>query len=101
LEHPHHPNLPPAGEKMQIRIDIPKLLQQFLLDQAAQTQTTPEQLILATLTQKFLSPSVPDLTHDPLFQLAGSITSHIPDLAENHDYYIGQTLYEEMNSTLA
>jgi hypothetical protein len=82
---------------MQITIDLPELLQQSLLSQAAQTQTTPEQLILATLTQKFLPPSAPDLTNDPLFQLAGTITSNIPDIAENHDYYIGQALYEEMN----
>lgn len=82
---------------MQITIDLPEALQQTLIHQATQTQTTPEQLILATLTQKFLPPSTPDLTNDPLFQLAGSIISSIPDLAENHDYYIGQALYEEMN----
>ncbi|HEY9647374.1 MAG TPA: hypothetical protein V6C88_13435, partial [Chroococcidiopsis sp.] len=61
--------------------------------------TTPEQLILATLTQKFLPPSAPtpDLSSDPLFQLIGCIDSDIPDIAENHDYYIGQALYEEMH----
>mgnify|MGYP000515943231 CR=1 FL=1 len=36
-------------------------------------------------------------TNDPLFQLAGSITSKIPDLAENHDQYLGEALYEEMH----
>lgn len=82
---------------MQITIDLPEALQQTLIDQAAQNQTTPEQLIIQALTQKFLPPSAPDLTNDPLFQLAGSITSNIPDLAENHDYYIGQALYEEMH----
>ena len=41
--------------------------------------------------------SASDLANDPLFQLAGSITSNIPDLAENHNYYIAQALYEEMN----
>jgi hypothetical protein len=82
---------------MQITIDLPEALQQTLIDQAAHNQTTPEQLILAALTQKFLPPSAPDLTNDPLFQLAGSITANIPDLAENHDYYIGQALYEEMH----
>ncbi|AFZ02272.1 hypothetical protein [Calothrix sp. PCC 6303] len=29
---------------------------------------------------------------DPLLKLIGSISVDIPDLAENHDYYIGQTL---------
>jgi hypothetical protein len=82
---------------MQVTIDLPEALQQNLINQATQDHITPEQLILATLTQKFLPPSEPDLTNDPLFQLAGSITSNIPDLAENHDHYIGQALYEEMH----
>ncbi len=81
---------------MQVTIDLPEALKQSLLSQAAQTQTTPEQLILAILAQKFLPPSTPDLSNDPLFQLAGSITSNITDIAENHDHYIGQALYEEM-----
>ncbi len=83
---------------MQITIDLPEALQQSLLSQAAQTQTTPEQLIIQLLTQNLVpTTSPPDLAKDPLFQLAGSITSNIPDLAEHHDYYIGQALYEEMH----
>jgi hypothetical protein len=83
---------------MQITINLPEPLQQTLIHQAAQTQTTPEQFIIQILTQTLIPTTPPpDLTNDPLFQLAGSITSNIPDLAENHDYYIGQALYEEMN----
>ncbi len=83
---------------MQITIDLPEALQQTLIEQATQNQTTPEQLIIQLLTQKLIPTAPPpDLTNDPLFQLAGSITSNIPDLAENHDYYIGQALYEEMH----
>jgi hypothetical protein len=33
---------------------------------------------------------------DPLLQLIGSLSVDIPDLAENHDYYIGQALYREL-----
>lgn len=80
-----------------LTITLPDALEQALAQTAVQTQTTPEQLILTALAQKFLPPSASDLTNDPLFQLAGSITSNIPDLAENHDYYIGQALYKEMN----
>ena len=80
-----------------LTITLPDALEQALTQTAAQSQTTPEQLILAALTQKFLPPSESDLANDPLFQLAGSITSNIPDLAENHDYYLGQALHEEMN----
>jgi Protein of unknown function (DUF2281) len=56
---------------MQVTIDLPEALQQNLINQATQNQTTPEQLILATLIQKFLPPSE-------------------PDLAENQDYDIDQ-----------
>ncbi|MBE9139211.1 hypothetical protein IQ254_18755 [Nodosilinea sp. LEGE 07088] len=80
-----------------LTITLPDALEQALAETAAQNQTTAEELILAALTQKFMPPSDPDLINDPLFQLAGSITSNIPDLAENHDYYIGQALHEEMN----
>jgi hypothetical protein len=83
---------------MQITIDLPEALQQSLLSQAAQTQTTPEQLIIQLLTQNLIpTTSPPDLTNDPLFQLIGCIESDILDIAENHDYYIGQALYEEMH----
>ena len=80
-----------------LTIQLPDDLQQTLLYRAAQTQLTLEQIILTTLSQQFLQPTAPDLTDDPLFKLAGCITSNIPDLAENHDYYLGQALYEEMN----
>ena len=80
-----------------LTITLPDALEQALAQTAAQNQTTPEQVILDALAQQFLPPSTPDLSDDPLFQLAGSITSNIPDLAENHDYYLGQALYEEMN----
>ncbi len=83
---------------MQLTIDLPEALQQSLLSQAAQTQTTPEQIIIQLLTQNLIPTTAPpDRTNDPLFQLIGCIESDIPDIAENHDYYIGQALYEEMH----
>ncbi len=82
---------------MQITIDLPETLEQTLIAQATKTETTPEQLIIKLLSQTLIpTPPPPDLTNDPLFQLIGCIDSNIPDLAENHDYYIGQALYEEM-----
>jgi len=33
---------------------------------------------------------------DPLLWLIGSLDIAVPDLAENHDYYIGQALYQEL-----
>jgi hypothetical protein len=41
-------------------------------------------------------PEISSLDNDPLFQLAGCITTDLTDVADNHDYYIGQALYEEM-----
>ena len=37
------------------------------------------------------------LESDPLIALIGSIRSDVPDLADNHDRYMGQALYQEMN----
>ena len=81
---------------MQLTIDLPEALQESLLSQATQTHPPPEQIIIQLLTQNLIPP-LPNLLDDPLFRLAGSITSNIPDLAQNHDYYIGQALYEEMH----
>lgn len=50
-----------------LTITLPDALEQALTQTAAQSQTTPEQLILAALTQKFLPPSESDLANDPLF----------------------------------
>jgi hypothetical protein len=87
-----------GNKTMQITIDIPETLQRSLLSQAAQTQTTPEQLIIQLLAQN-LTPTTfpPDLSNDPLFKLIGCIDTDISDVAENHDHYIGQAIYEEMH----
>jgi hypothetical protein len=37
---------------------------------------------------------------DPLLALAGSLESAVPDLAERHDYYLGQALLREMQRGL-
>jgi hypothetical protein len=83
---------------MQVTIDLPEALQQSLLSQAAQTQTTPEQFIIQLLTQNLIPNTPPsNLTNDPLFQLIGCIDSDILDVAEKHDEYIGQAIYEEIH----
>lgn len=55
------------------------------------------QLLAQTLMQPEEPTLVLDPASDPLLRLAGWIESDIPDLADNHDYYIGQTLYDEMD----
>jgi hypothetical protein len=88
---------------MQVTITIPPHLETAL----NQTDGTPEELILQLLTQKLMpadvQPSIvanspaPDRSLDPLFRLAGCITSDLTDVAQNHDYYLGQALYGKMH----
>jgi hypothetical protein len=86
---------------MQITIDILPHLEQAL----TQTNQSPQELILQLLAQNLIpstalsSPPTTALNFptDPLFQLAGSISSELTDVAENHDDYIGQALYDEMH----
>jgi hypothetical protein len=88
---------------MKVTITIPPHLETAL----NQTDGTPEELILQLLTQKLMptdapppivaNSTAPDQSPDPLFQLAGCITSDLTDVAQNHDYYLGQALYEEMH----
>lgn len=89
-----------------LTITLPDELEQALAQTAAQTNQSAEALILQLLTQKFppadaVAPIAPnsaiiDFTTDPLFQLAGCISSEFTDVAENHDHYIGQAIYDEM-----
>ncbi|PIU67126.1 MAG: hypothetical protein COS85_01935 [Armatimonadetes bacterium CG07_land_8_20_14_0_80_59_28] len=37
------------------------------------------------------------VVNDPLFKHAGSVNSGVTDWADRHDYYLGQTLKEEMD----
>ena len=46
---------------------------------------TPEEMGGEWLTKLVIK-----VTNDPLFRLAGAIESGIPDLAERHDFYLGQ-----------
>ena len=80
-----------------LTINLPDDLEQALTQTAAQTNQSTEDLVLQWLTQKFTPASVlSPLANDPLIALFGSIQSNYPDLADNHDHYIGQALYEEM-----
>ena len=77
-----------------ITITLPDRLEQAITQARQDTQTTEEQMILQLLTQ-LLTP-LPDPKTDPLLKLIGCINSDITDVAENHDNYLGQALYEEL-----
>jgi hypothetical protein len=57
-------------------------------------------LALQALSQQLATQPSSEFTfptaEDPLLKLIGSIDVDIPDLAENHDDYIGQALYQEL-----
>ncbi|GAP99632.1 hypothetical protein [Leptolyngbya sp. NIES-2104] len=82
---------------MKITIDLPEALQQTLIHQAAQTQTTPEQLIIQALNQ-YLQPATSTNATDQLLSLIGTLDLGTTDLAENHDQYIGEALFQELRN---
>ena len=83
-------------------ITLPDNLEQQLNAKAKLLNKTPEELILVSISQVLaeklttLSFEVEQIETDPLIRLIGSLHSEVTDLAENHDYYIGQALYSEL-----
>ena len=77
-----------------ITIQLPNDLQQILINRATQTHVTLEELILETLAKQFLKSSL--LSKEQLIGLIGTLPLGTTDLAENHDRYLGQYLYQEL-----
>lgn len=81
-------------------ITLPDDLEQALNAQAERLNKSPEELVLQVLSQQLITSSQTNFIQqpdtDPLLRLIGSLSVDIPDLAENHDYYIGQVLYQEL-----
>ena len=81
-------------------ITLTDYLEQALAIQAENQNKSPEEIRLQLLSEKLIDSSRLEDTQksetDPLLQLMGSLSVDIPDLAENHDYYIGQALYQEL-----
>ena len=74
-----------------LTIDVPEEVFSYLNKLALQQGKTPE-----TLAQELVSTAVQELEEDPLLRWAGAIDSEISDVAQRHDYYIGQALYREL-----
>ncbi|NJN57398.1 MAG: hypothetical protein HC879_07780 [Leptolyngbyaceae cyanobacterium SL_5_9] len=80
-----------------LTITLPDALEQALVQTAAQANQSTEEMVVQLLTQTLMPNSESKLEQaDPLMALFGSIKSDVPDLAERHDEYLGQALYEEM-----
>lgn len=82
-------------------ITLPDYLEQVLTAQAKQLNQSPEELVLQVLSQQLTARSqTAQLTEeDRLLPLIGSLSADIPDLADNHDHYIGQALLGELKPT--
>ncbi|BAZ69899.1 MAG: hypothetical protein KME28_07150 [Pelatocladus maniniholoensis HA4357-MV3] len=81
-------------------ITLPDDLEQVLTAQAERLNKSPEEVVLQVLSQQlttlFPENSAQQVQTDPLLRLIGSVSVDVSDLAENHDYYIGQALYQEL-----
>lgn len=74
-------------------------LEEVITSQAERLNKSPEEIVLQVLSQQLTTLFQPNLSQaesDPLLRLIGSLNIDIPDLAENHDDYIGQALYQEL-----
>jgi hypothetical protein len=80
---------------MQLTITLPADLQEKLTARAALLNVSLESLVIQYL-EKTAQQAYP-IKNDPLIALFGTIKSDVPDLADNHDDYLGQALHKEMN----
>ena len=72
-------------------------LERALAQAANKTNQTAEDTILQLLTQKLALPPTQQAPKSyPLLNLIGCIPTDQIDVADNHDQYISQALYEEM-----
>ena len=76
-----------------LTIQIPDLVFQSLQERGKQLGKSPEVVAAECVIQ-----SVSSVDEDPLLKLAGTIDSGIDDIAERHDYYIGEALAREIAS---
>ncbi len=74
-----------------LTLTLPDTIYEPLQQKAQQAGRTPEEMVLEWLTKE-----VQPEPEDPLLALVGSISCDVTDVAERHDYYIGQALMKEM-----
>lgn len=81
-------------------ITLPDDLEQALTIAAERLNKSPEEIMVQVLSEQLThSPELGGIQQaeaDPLLQLIGSLSVDLPDLAENHDRYIGQALNREL-----
>jgi len=76
-----------------LTLEIPKNIYEPLVKTAEQTGRTPEELVL-----DWLATASRTAIEDPVENFIGAFKSNIPDWADGHDQYIGQTLTQQMQN---
>lgn len=76
-----------------ITLDLSDDLYEALRQSAAKSGHTPEQTAAECLSKHLQPPA-----EDPLIALAGVLDSDLHDVAERHDYYLGQRLVDRLRS---
>ena len=74
-----------------LTLEVPDYVYNPLLKTAEQTGKKPEELAI-----QWLAVVVQTFANDPLEEFIGAFFSDIPDWADRHDKYLGQSLMEEM-----
>ena len=76
-----------------LTIEVRDDVYQAIRDAAERSGKTPDEV-----GADWLEAAVRRVMDDPLFALAGSIKSDVPDWADRHDSYIGQALAKQLDS---
>jgi hypothetical protein len=76
-----------------ITLQIPEATFAAIEKQAQTRGKQPAELAEELLAQALNHSQV---EHDPLDNFVGSIDSPVTDVAERHDYYVGQAVWKEM-----
>lgn len=75
-----------------LTLELPEAVYKNLVEKAAKSGKPVEDIVLDRLTNDVES----DLIDDSFEKFIGSLRSDVPDWADNHDKYIGESLYREM-----
>jgi hypothetical protein len=77
-----------------VHIEVPEDIYESLLKTSEQTGQPPEELIV-----EWLSTVARYMIDDPVEEFIGAFESGIPDLAEQHDAYIGKALAAKLDTS--
>jgi hypothetical protein len=74
-----------------LKLEIPDDIYEALLKYAQEGGQSPEDT-----AKRWLTLAAQNATGDRLLRWAGAFTSEVTDVAQRHDFYIGQALHDEL-----